>query len=132
VSHCTCLDFLIVQKGSASVPASFFGRQLFKQLIVPCHKSNPAGEVDPFALVPLPHDLLTCSYASQPLDTERRKVPQDGKLVHMGEWLVFSMSFPLIIFDLFSQLFPSANFVFRFWLGPRGIKHIIDIILLSL
>jgi hypothetical protein len=42
------------------------------------------------------------------------------------------MSLPLIVFDLFTQLYPPTNFIFRFWLGPRGVKHIVDILLLTL
>jgi hypothetical protein len=82
--------------------------------------------------MPLPHDLFARGYVLQPFDTECRKVPQNGELIHVGEWPVLSMSFPLIVFDLLLQLFPPANFIFHFWLGPCGVKHIVDIILLAL
>jgi len=116
----------------APVPTLSFGQQLLKQLIVMCHKSNPVGEVDACALMPLPHNLVARGYVSQPLDIECGKVPQNCELVHVGEWLMLFVSPPLIFFDLFSQLFPPMNFFFPFWLGPHSIKQIVNIILLTL
>jgi hypothetical protein len=97
-----------------------------------CHELNLVGEVDAHVIMPLLHNLFTCGHASQPLDTESGKVPQNGELIHLGEWLVHSVSLPQIFFDLFSQLFLPANFVFCFWLEPRGIKCMVNIILLTL
>jgi hypothetical protein len=69
----------------APVPTSSFGWQLFKKLVMTCQESNPAGEVDARAIVPLPRDRFARGHASHPLDTECGKVPHNAELVHVGE-----------------------------------------------
>jgi len=61
-----------------------------------------SDKVDAHAIVPLLHNLFTCGHVLQPLDMESGKVPQNGELIHLGEWLMRSVSLPQIFFDLFS------------------------------
>jgi hypothetical protein len=83
---------LIFQQGSATRTASFLFWQLLKQLIVSCKESDLASEVCAHTILPHPHDLFARGDASDSLDTECRKILEDGQFVQMGRSLILFLS----------------------------------------